>query len=159
MGISNRASKLCVGLLALLALVYCKMSFAAAAPAPVQGPTASAQSLGAFFGTVQDSTGAVIPGAAITITNTTTNETFSAKTGADGTFHFANVPLGNYTLRAAAAGFRAFQTSVQIQPGEANSQAIKLEVGVSAQEVEVTSGEGGGGSAHQPHRHLLSPRS
>src|SRR5215471_6843153 len=64
---------------------------------------------GAILGTVKDQTGAVIPGAQVTITNVETGIAVSAATGADGTYEFRPVKIGTYTVTAERQGFRKVQ--------------------------------------------------
>jgi len=128
----------------LLALGYCKISSAQAAPAPAQSPS------GSLSGTVVDSTNAAVPQAVITLTNNTSNASLTTKTDDAGAFHFSNVPLGDYTLSAALPGFSTFQKTVHILTGQANPVAIKLDAAASAQLVEVTSSGGGGGNPPAP---------
>jgi len=56
-------------------------------------------------GTIQDSSGAVVPGATIKATNTGTNLTQSLPSGADGIYRFAALPPGTYRLEVVASGF------------------------------------------------------
>jgi hypothetical protein len=64
--------------------------------------------------------------------------------GADGTFHFSNVPLGDYTLSAVLSGFSTFQKTVHIQPNESNSETITLAVASGTKVPSNTPGGGGG---------------
>lgn len=64
---------------------------------------------GAVVGTVKDQSGAVIPGAKVTLTNEATNYTISTKTEADGSYTFTPVKVGTY---AVSAGLSGFQTEV-----------------------------------------------
>jgi hypothetical protein len=67
---------------------------------------ANAQSVqGVVTGTVTDSSGAIIPGAALTLTNDGTGVPQDEKSGHDGQFRFSLVPPGTYTLVTKAAGF------------------------------------------------------
>lgn len=71
---------------------------------------AAAQSAGNFdtgtiTGTVTDPTGAVIPHAAVTITNTGTGIVTNAKSGDDGLFTVPALPFGNYVVSASADRF------------------------------------------------------
>ena len=60
---------------------------------------ALAQSAGSLRGTVADSTGAVLPGATVTLTNEATKFTRTGVTDAKGQYFFASVDPGNYTLK------------------------------------------------------------
>src|SRR5689334_7441632 len=57
------------------------------------------------LGTVRDTSGAVIPDALVTLTNTRTGIVSNTKTNADGDYEFFNVRIGEYTVKASAAGF------------------------------------------------------
>ena len=61
----------------------------------------SAQIVGSVF----DSSGAVLAGATVTITNTDTGVSRSATTGSSGEFTFPSVPRGSYTATATSIGF------------------------------------------------------
>jgi len=70
------------------------------------GGTAWSQTVqGVITGTITDPTGAVVPGATVTITNVGTNISQSTTTGSDGSYRFALVPPGTYTLEVKAANF------------------------------------------------------
>lgn len=56
-------------------------------------------------GTITDSTGAVVPGVGLTLTNTASQATRSTISLADGSYSFAQVVPGSYELRATASGF------------------------------------------------------
>jgi len=68
--------------------------------------TAAAQFNASLSGSVLDSTQAAIPNAAVTLTNTATQDKRTVTSGAEGTFHFAELPPGNYTVTVAATGFQ-----------------------------------------------------
>jgi hypothetical protein len=68
--------------------------------------TAVAQFNASLSGSVLDSTQAAIPNASVTLTNTATQDKRTVTSGAEGTFHFAELPPGNYTVVVAAAGFQ-----------------------------------------------------
>src|SRR6202000_2772646 len=61
---------------------------------------------GAITGVVQDQSGAVVPNAAITVTNTDTGIAFQAKTNASGIYVVSPLKIGNYTVTATADGFQ-----------------------------------------------------
>src|SRR5215471_16718663 len=62
-----------------------------------------------LFGTITDSTGAVIPHATITLTQTDTNFTRTSTTKDDGSFREEFLPVGPYKISVSAPGFRTLQ--------------------------------------------------
>ncbi|MBL8226966.1 MAG: TonB-dependent receptor [Bryobacterales bacterium] len=69
---------------------------------------ASAQSLyGGLVGTVTDKSGAVVPGAPVTLTNPQTQTVRQAVTGGTGNYAFATLPPGTYSVTVKATGFRS----------------------------------------------------
>jgi hypothetical protein len=93
---------------------------------------------GEIDGTVTDPAGAVVPNAAVTLSSAETGFNESTTTGANGTFRFALVKPGNYTLSMSAAGFRTVKLTVISSLGQVTTVPIKLEVGIQSQTVEVT---------------------
>ncbi|HWC18673.1 MAG TPA: carboxypeptidase-like regulatory domain-containing protein, partial [Terriglobales bacterium] len=59
-----------------------------------------------IVGTVTDSSGAAIPSAQVTATNTGTGYTRNTQTGAQGEYHLEFLPVGNYTVDISANGFK-----------------------------------------------------
>ena len=57
------------------------------------------------LGTVRDSSGAVVPGATVTLKNLSTNITASAVSDEHGNYQFLNVRIGSYSVRAELQGF------------------------------------------------------
>ncbi|MGA2169461.1 MAG: carboxypeptidase-like regulatory domain-containing protein, partial [Terracidiphilus sp.] len=68
--------------------------------APAQAVT------GSLLGTVQDSSGAVVPGANVTLTNDGTNITNDTITGPQGFYTFPNLNPGQYRVTVEAKGFK-----------------------------------------------------
>jgi hypothetical protein len=64
---------------------------------------------GQLSGTVTDQTGAVIPGANITLTNQLSGDTRRTVSNSDGVFAFAAVPTGDYTVSIEAQGFAKWE--------------------------------------------------
>jgi hypothetical protein len=100
---------------------------------------ATAQStFGAVVGTVTDSSGAVIHGANVTLTNTDNGVERKAATGADGSFAFFNVEAGKYTLSVVQSGFSTVNfTDIQLEARETRRIDASLKVSTSAQTVNV----------------------
>lgn len=61
---------------------------------------------GTILGTVKDQSGAVVPGATITVTNENTNGSLSTGTGSDGTYTITPIKIGTYTIVAEFQGFQ-----------------------------------------------------
>src|SRR5258706_12874532 len=61
---------------------------------------------GSIAGTVTDPSGAVVPGAQVTITQTETNRRVTTLTRADGVYLATALAVGDYRVEAAAAGFK-----------------------------------------------------
>jgi Carboxypeptidase regulatory-like domain len=104
-------------------------------------PTASAQSLttGAIAGTVTDPSGAVVPNATVTVTNTDNGALRNTNSGADGTYTVPLLNPGNYDVKVTATGFRTSEQSpITVALSATTSLNIKLEVGQASQTVEVT---------------------
>lgn len=70
-------------------------------------PPAGAQAVsGTILGFVQDSTGAVVPGATVTLVNTGTGFSRSVVTNAAGEYTAPLIPTGTYTVTAELTGFK-----------------------------------------------------
>ncbi len=81
-------------------LLVCFLAALAAGRAPAQS------TFGEILGTVHDSSGAVISGVQVTITNTGTTATRTTVTDASGNYSFKNIDVGTYTLTLSAPGFQ-----------------------------------------------------
>src|SRR5204862_6839772 len=86
-------------LLAVLALALAAL--AAAVPASAQSQAAG----GAIEGTVTDQSGAVLPGATVTIRNVNTGVTRETATEAGGLYRAPLLPVGTYEVAVALSGF------------------------------------------------------
>ena len=99
-----------------------------------QGETTSA-----IVGEVTDSTGAVVPGASITITNQETGLKRNATTDDAGRFNFPQLKPGTYSVKVEAQGFQTKQSdNVVSSLGEKQTVNFALNVAQSNQSVEVS---------------------
>jgi Carboxypeptidase regulatory-like domain/TonB-dependent Receptor Plug Domain len=101
---------------------------------------AGAQSIsGSIYGTVTDSSGAVIPGARISATNVATGETFHALSNSTGDFGFPTVKPGEYTVAAQYQGFQVeVQNNVVVDANQNVHANFALKAGSTAQSVVVS---------------------
>ena len=94
---------------------------------------------GDIRGTVTDSTGALVPGVDVTVTNTDTGVVNHYVTNSDGLYDTNSILPGNYTLEFSKQGFEKLKReSVPLQVGIVTVDAT-LKVGSATQEVEVNS--------------------
>ena len=104
-------------------------------------PTGAQTTLGRVAGTVLDESGAVLPGATITLINTGTDQTQTAVTDAAGAFLFPQVPVGTYKVSIAMQGFKGVEyNDVIVAVGQEYSLTARLELGDVTEVVSVTAG-------------------
>lgn len=93
---------------------------------------------GSISGTVRDPSGAVIPGASITLINVERKVKIEGRSGLDGTFKFAAIPPGGYRLEITSPGFAYTKSAeMNLKPSGDLHQDITMDVGEIMQEVEV----------------------
>jgi hypothetical protein len=91
-----------------------------------------------IVGTVTDSSGAVVPNANITITNTSTGQARKLTSNEVGQYVAEALPIGNYELKAQATGFTVAQTTgLVLNVGDRRRVDFNLKVGGSQQSVTV----------------------
>ncbi|MGH9756162.1 MAG: carboxypeptidase-like regulatory domain-containing protein, partial [Candidatus Acidiferrales bacterium] len=94
---------------------------------------------GAISGQVQDSSGGVIAGVHVTVTNTQTNLTQETVSSADGSYYFLALPAGTYRLTATGPGFEQFvATSIVVKVNDQLRINISMKVGSVQEKVSVT---------------------
>jgi hypothetical protein len=107
----------------------------------LSGSIAWAQGIitGNLAGTMQDSTGAVVPGAKITVTKPDTNAVFTTTSGANGNFSLNDLPVGIYNVKFEASGFSTLTLqNVRVDSNHTlDLGAQKLTTGTSITTVEV----------------------
>jgi len=99
---------------------------------------AAAQSGGAVSGVVRDTSGGVLPGATVVLTNVDRQQRREAVTTAAGIYNFAFVPAGDYTIGIDMQGFKAFiRQNVRVNLGGAVVVDAALELGTLSETVTV----------------------
>jgi len=94
-------------------------------------------------GTVADETGAVIPGATVTVTNQQSNAKRTTTSNGEGLFSFPALPAGDYRLLATAANFEKFeQKGIHLDPGDTRTdRGVKMKIGAAIETVTVDAGD------------------
>ncbi len=91
-------------------------------------------------GIVTDSTGAPVPGAAVSLVNQDTQTTFHTVTSGAGTYVFDSVQVGRYSVDVTAPGFKKFESRDNpLSIGQPMTVNATLEVGAISESVEVSS--------------------
>lgn len=106
----------------------------------ISAATLAAQSGQASLGgQVKDSSGGAIPGATVSVRNSSTNVVRSTVSNAEGYYSLSGLLPGTYTLRAEYSGFKTLQRDgVVLRVGDRVNIDVPLEVGQQAESVSVT---------------------
>jgi hypothetical protein len=93
---------------------------------------------GRVTGSAADPTGAIIPGATITLTNTQSGAVLKQTAGGDGSFNFPAVPRGEYKIEVSHEGFTTLTQSFTLQVSQVQEINAHLQIGGTTTVVEVT---------------------
>jgi hypothetical protein len=92
------------------------------------------------LGSVKDSSGAVVPGATVTLKNVATGIASTAVTDGEGNYQFLTVRVGTYTVRAELQGFSVAEArDIAVTVGARQRVDLTLSVGNVGETVDVTS--------------------
>lgn len=99
----------------------------------------------ALSGVVQDSTGAVVPGAVLKLQNDASSAQRTSRSDGAGSFTFEAVPSGDYTLTIQQKGFKQLvQQAIHLNPGDSLAlPTLRLAVGEVTEAVSVTANQTG----------------
>ena len=98
-----------------------------------------AQTTGTILGSVTDQTNAVLPGAAVMVTNVETGIVRSSVAGDRGAYRVSNLPPGTYEVQASLAGFQtSVRSGITLTIGREAAVNFTLQVGDVTQQVTVT---------------------
>jgi hypothetical protein len=123
------------GFLPLLRGCVLSVLLAALAASPIAGQTF----FGSIVGNVTDDSGASVPGAKVTLTNTGTNEVRAAESGQSGNYQLLNLIPGTYKVDFEKAGFkRVSRDEIQVVLQASVRIDIRMQVGDVGQTVEVS---------------------
>ncbi|MDX1979199.1 MAG: TonB-dependent receptor [Bryobacteraceae bacterium] len=91
-----------------------------------------------FYGTVSDTTGAVVPSAPVTLIHEETGAALTRNTSQSGEVAFDFLRVGSYTVRVEATGFKRFESKgMELSSGQTVRQTLTLEVGALSETVTV----------------------
>src|SRR5579863_2809051 len=99
---------------------------------------AQTSTTGNIAGLVTDPTGAVVPGASVTLRNLDTGISTSKTSNAEGSYNFALLAPGNYSLSANATGFQGVVQKVTVALGASVTANLKLSISSQSETVDVT---------------------
>jgi hypothetical protein len=96
---------------------------------------------GDILGTVEDSSGALVPGAKITLTSVNTGIKWESTSDPSGDYLFAELKPGHYSLQVSKEGFQTHITAdIELLVGQRPRVDVTLQLGAVAQKVEVSAG-------------------
>src|SRR5213594_2048227 len=102
-------------------------------------PALSQGNTGRILGNITDATGALIPGASVTITNVERGTSQTLVTNEAGAYNAPSLPPGTYQIRAELSGFKTVErTNVVLEVGKELKIDITLEPGAVNEKVTVT---------------------
>ncbi|MGH9604686.1 MAG: carboxypeptidase regulatory-like domain-containing protein [Terracidiphilus sp.] len=89
--------------------------------------------------TVEDSAGALVPGAALQLVEHQTNDTYTARTNSSGGYTFVNLPIGTYTLTISVSGYATrIYSAVVVESAQTTTITAPLSVGKVTETVTVS---------------------
>src|ERR1700738_2941627 len=112
-------------------ILFCSLAFGARG--------AYAQFSGTISGIVADPSGAIVPGAALTLLNTSTNEQRVATSSAAGVYQFVSLAPGSYELTTTISGFSTSKTALKLETNQTLNLPVHLAVGSSTEIIDVSS--------------------
>ncbi len=101
------------------------------------GALAQSGNAGIVRGTVTDPTGAVIPGAAVHLTNAVSGLDRTATSDATGQFEFTNIPFSPYEISVSAQGFGSITHNIEIRSVVGTTVKLVLQIAAAASTVTV----------------------
>jgi len=103
-------------------------------------PSLAQSGRGTLTGSVKDTTGAVVPGAALNLKETNTGSTYATQASAEGLFTFPELPPGSYAMEVSDAGFETYRrVGIVVQVATTSTITAELKVGSAQTTVTVES--------------------
>ena len=119
--------------------IACGLLASVAAVLLLSTPSGAQTNTGTVTGRVFDSSTAVVPGAAVVLTNVATNVPRDTISNEAGVYVFSSVPPGGYRLSIELSGFKTgVVESVEVLTAQTTTVDVTLEVGAGAETVTVS---------------------
>jgi hypothetical protein len=123
---------------------WCSLLLAVVLLCCAQLPVLAQSTFGSVLGTVKDSTGAVIPGAQVTLVNDGTAAQKMVTSDQEGGFSFVNLNPGKYTLSVTADGFdKSAYPNIDLAARETRRVDAQMKLGAATETVTVQGGSTG----------------
>lgn len=125
-------TKQTIGKLAMIRVLFCVLILALPLAMYAQ------QYSGTITGAVTDTSGAAVPGASVTATNTGNGSVYTATTSEQGVYTFAQLPVGTYNVEVKKASFKDFLAKdVEVHTSTTTEANAKLAVGSASETITV----------------------
>src|SRR6266571_2467369 len=103
-------------------------------------PSAAQRITASIRGTVTDSTGAVAPGATVTVKNENSGFSRTTITNGSGSYSFGELPTGPYTVEVSLTGFKSVKrTGIILDVADVRGEDVQLEAGALSETITVES--------------------
>jgi Carboxypeptidase regulatory-like domain/TonB-dependent Receptor Plug Domain len=123
--------------------IRCSLAFLLAVGVLAGGSAAKAQNTGSILGSVQDKTGAVVPGASVSVADTSTGVNRTVKSNGSGEYLIPSLPVGTYILTVGAPNFEtAVVTDIKVDANSNIKELISLQAGATSDQVTVQDTQG-----------------
>jgi hypothetical protein len=100
---------------------------------------AQASTTATIRGNIQDTSGAVLPGATVTLTNEGTSAVQTAVSDDRGQYLFAGLFPGTYDLKVELSGFKTYERKgIALSPNDTRGLDIRLDIGQQSETITVT---------------------
>jgi hypothetical protein len=107
--------------------------------ATLSAPLKAQQARGTILGTITDGSGAAVPGALVTVTNTGTSAKFAVRTGSVGFYTAPMLAIGAYSVTVEHPGFKkSTRSGIVLEVDQRQRVDFRLEIGTVAESLEVT---------------------
>src|SRR3954447_5652134 len=103
------------------------------------GPATAQETRGSLSGIVSDTSGSIVPGTSLQLTNMETGVTLSTTANEAGLYRFLFLDPGKYKIVASISGFKTWERdNIQLSVAQAATLPVVLEIGSQAEKITVT---------------------